>query len=171
MKGYPKSMIDLIKEFGRMPGIGSKTAQRLAFHILKSPSEDVKKMAEAMLKVKSSVRFCGICNNLSDSDICEICSNPSRDKRVICVVEKPNDVISIEKMGGYGGVYHVLLGALSPLDGIGPKDLKIDDLVKRVKSDKVKEVIIATDSHTEGEATALYLTRILRNSGPRMLEL
>lgn len=162
MKGFPQSMNVLIQEFGKMPGVGSKTAQRLAFYILKIQGDDAKKMADAILKVKSSVRFCEVCNNLSDTEICDICSNPARDKALVCVVENPQDVISIEKMGSFHGVYHVLLGALSPLDGIGPKDLKIDELGKRIKKDKVKEVIIATDSNTEGEATALYLTRLLK---------
>ena len=162
MKGFPQSMNVLIQEFGKMPVVGSKTAQRLAFYILKIQGDDAKKMADAILKVKSSVRFCEVCNNLSDTEICDICSNPARDKALVCVVENPQDVISIEKMGSFHGVYHVLLGALSPLDGIGPKDLKIDELGKRIKKDKVKEVIIATDSNTEGEATALYLTRLLK---------
>lgn len=168
MKGYPKSMNALIKEFGKLPGIGPKSAQRLTFFILRNSNEEAKKMAEAILKVKVSVRFCKICNNLSDSEICDICSNPTKDDTIICVVEKPNDVISIEKMGNYNGIYHVLLGALSPLDGIGPKDLKIDDLIKRVKNGKVKEVIIATDSNTEGEATALYITKLLKATGVKL---
>lgn len=162
MNGFPQSMINLIKEFSKMPGIGPKTAQRLAFHILKSPDEDAKSMADAVLKVKSSVKFCSICNNLSDNDTCSICSNPSRNKSIVCVVEKPNDVISIEKMAAYKGVYHVLLGALSPLDGIGPNELRIGDLINRVKSGDITEVILATDSNTEGETTALYLNKVLK---------
>lgn len=158
-------MQSLIKELNKLPGIGPKTAQRLAFHILKSPKEDVRLMAEALINLKASVRFCVQCFNLSDSDLCDICRNPSRDKRVICVVERPNDVISIEKMGSYNGMYHVLLGALSPLDGIGPKDLRIAELMDRIKKEKPAEIIIATDSNTEGEATALYLVRLLKNSG------
>lgn len=165
MKGIPQSMQSLIKELNKLPGIGPKTAQRLAFHILKSPKEDVRLMAEALINLKASVRFCVQCFNLSDSDLCDICRNPSRDKRVICVVERPNDVISIEKMGSYNGMYHVLLGALSPLDGIGPKDLRIAELMDRIKKEKPAEIIIATDSNTEGEATALYLVRLLKNSG------
>lgn len=162
MNGFPKSMLNLIKEFGKMPGIGSKTAQRLAFHILKSSEEDARGMADAILKVKNSIKFCSICNNLSDNDICSICSNPSRNKSIVCVVEKPNDVVSIEKMGAYKGVYHVLLGALSPLDGIGPNELRIGDLINRVKSGDITEVILATDSNTEGETTALYLNKVLK---------
>ena len=171
MKGFPQSMNSLIKELGKMPGVGAKTAQRLAFFILKSPDDNAKKIADAILKVKSSVRFCRMCNNLSDTDVCDICNNPARDKNLVCVVEKPGDVISIEKMGSFQGIYHVLLGALSPLDGIGPKDLKLDELLKRVKRDKVKEIIIATDSNTEGEATALYIIKLLKGTGVKVTRL
>jgi len=168
MKGFPQSMNTLVREFSRMPGIGPRTAQRLAFFVLKGSGRDAKNLADAIVKVKDSVRFCKTCNNLSDSEICDICSNPSRDKHILCVVEKPSDVISIEKMGKYNAIYHVLLGALSPLDGIGPKDLKIDELIKRTKKNRIKEVIIATDSNTEGEATALYIVKVLRPSGVRL---
>jgi len=168
MKGFPQSMNLLISYFNKMPGIGPKTAQRLAFFILKTSKENANDFANAILKVKAQIRFCSICNNLSDSEICHICSNPSRSKDIVCVVERPNDVISIEKMGRYNGVYHVLLGALSPLDGIGPKDLKIVGLLKRIKKDKIKEVIIATDSHTEGEATALYIIKLLKNTNIKL---
>ena len=136
MKGFPQSMNTLVNEFGKMPGIGPKTAERLAFFILKGSEGDAKNLADAILKVKDKVRFCKTCNNLSDSEICDICSNPSRNKTLLCVVEKPNDVISIEKMGKYSGIYHVLLGALSPLDGIGPKDLKIDELIKKNRRER-----------------------------------
>ena len=168
MKGFPQSMNTLVKEFSKMPGIGPRTAQRLAFFVLKGSGRDAKNLADAIINVKDSVRFCKTCNNLSDSEICDICSNPSRDKHILCVVEKPSDVISIEKMGKYNGIYHVLLGALSPLDGIGPKDLKIDELIKRTKKNRIKEVIIATDSNTEGEATALYIIKVLRPSGVKL---
>ena len=168
MKGFPQSMNTLVNEFSKMPGIGPKTAQRLAFFILKGSEGDAKNLADAILKVKDKVRFCKTCNNLSDSEICDICSNPSRDKHILCVVEEPNDVISIEKMQRYNGVYHVLLGELSPLDGVGPKDLKIDELIKRAKKNRIKEVIIATDSNTEGEATALYIIKVLRPSGVKL---
>lgn len=168
MKGFPQSMNTLITELAKMPGIGRKTAERLAFFILKNRKEAAETLAEAIVKVKDSVRFCNICNNLSDHELCDICSNPSRDKNILCIVEKPNDVISIEKMGKYNGIYHVLLGSLSPLDGIGPKDLKIDELIKRLKKDRIKEVIIATDSSTEGEATALYIIKLLKGLGVRL---
>jgi len=165
MKGLPDSMKALITEFSKMPGIGPKSAQRLAFSILARPSEDAEKLSQAITKLKNSVKFCKVCNNLSDGDLCDICKNASRDKSLLCVVEKPGDVISIEKMNHFNGVYHVLLGALSPLDGIGPGDLKVDDLVKRLRKEKIKEVIIATNSNTEGEATALYLVKLLKSLG------
>ncbi len=161
-------MKSLITEFSKMPGIGPKSAQRLAFSILTRPAEDAKKLSEAIIKLKNSVRFCKLCNNLSDSELCDICGNEARDRNAICVVERPSDVISIEKMGEFKGLYHVLLGALSPLDGIGPGDLKIEELLRRVKKEKVKEIIIATNSNTEGEATALYLVKILKPLGVKL---
>ena len=165
MTGFPASMTTLVEQFSKMPGIGPKSAQRLAFYILKTSKEDSIAMASAIVKVKESVRSCSICNNLSDNDICEICKSPSRDKALICIVEEPDDVIIIEKVGHFHGIYHVLLGSLSPLDGIGPGDLKIRELEDRVKNEKFREVIIATDFNTEGEATALYLSRVLKDSG------
>ncbi len=168
MKGLPDSMRSLIVEFSKMPGIGPRSAQRLAFFILTKPAEEAKKLSEAIIKLKASVKFCGTCNNLSDTDICSICANDTRDRSIICVVEKPSDVISIEKMGEYNGLYHVLLGALSPLDGVGPEDLKIGELVKRIRNGKIKEVIIATNSNIEGEATALYLIGLLKPLGGKV---
>ncbi|MBN1353808.1 MAG: recombination protein RecR [Candidatus Omnitrophica bacterium] len=168
MKGLPDSMRALIAEFAKMPGIGLKSAQRLAFYVLTKSPDEAKKLSEAILKLKNTVKFCRICNNLSDGDICDICSNPARDKSVLCVVEKPSDVVSVEKMGHFNGIYHVLLGSLSPLDGVGPDDLKIDELTKRIKKEKIKEVIIATDSNTEGDATALYLIRLLKPLGVKL---
>lgn len=165
MKGLPDSMKSLITEFSKMPGIGPKSAQRLAFFVLTRPAQEAEKLSKAIIKLKDTVKFCKLCNNLSDKDICDICGNESRNKSIICVVEKPSDVISIEKMGEFKGLYHVLLGSLSPLDGVGPKDLKIDELIRRVKKEKIKEIIIATDSNTEGEATALYLIKILKPLG------
>lgn len=162
MKGLPDSMKALIQEFAKLPGIGPKSAQRLAFSILTRPGTEAKKLSEAITKCKDTVQFCKLCNNLSDKELCEICSNEARDKSSLCVVAKPNDVISIEKMGRFNGVYHVLLGLLSPLDGITPRDLKIDDLVKRIKKGRINEVTLATDSSTEGEATTLYLAKLLK---------
>lgn len=162
MQGFPESIKKLIEQFSKFPGIGRKTAQRLAFVVLKWPDEQVQKTAEAILQVKENVRFCSICNNLSDTDTCDICKDDSRDKKTICVVEQPNDISSVEKIGSYHGSYHVLLGALSPLDGIGPKDLKLIDLISRVKDNDIKEIIIATNSNTEGEATALYIIKLFK---------
>ena len=164
MTGFPISMKALIEEFSKMPGIGPKSAQRMAFYILKSSKGDAEALSKAVLKVKDSVRSCGICNNLSDENICEICKSPSRNRSILCVVEEPNDIIAIERAGDFNGLYHVLLGSLSPLDGIGPTDLKIKELFERTKKEKFKEIIIATDFNTEGEATALYLLKMLKES-------
>ena len=168
MSGFPISMKELILEFAKMPGIGPKTAQRLAFYILRASKADAEALSRAILKVKASVRFCRVCNNLSDEEICDICKSTSRDKSILCVVEEPNDIVTIEKAGNFNGIYHVLLGSLSPLDGIGPSDLKVKELLERVKKEHFKEIIIATDFNTEGEATALYLSKVLKNSGVRL---
>ena len=168
MTGFPSSMKSLIEELSKMPGIGPKSAQRIAFYILRSSGDDAKALSGAILKVKNSVRFCKSCNNLSDEELCEICTSTLRSKSLLCVVEEPNDVATIEKAGEYKGLYHVLLGSLSPLDGIGPSDLKIEELLARVKRDKYKEIIIATDFNTEGEATAMYLMKVLKGSGSKL---
>ena len=168
MTGYPVSMKALIEEFSKMPGIGPKSAQRLAFYILRSSKTDAEALSKAVIKVKESIRFCKVCNNLSDEDACQICKSQSRNRSVLCVVEEPKDIAAIERAGGFDGVYHVLLGSLSPLDGIGPSDLKISQLLERVRRDKFKEIIIATDFNTEGEATALYLSKVLKNSGAKL---
>ena len=168
MTDFPVSMRSLVEEFSKMPGIGPKTAQRLAFYILRCPKNEAEALAEAIRKVKESVRFCKVCNNLSDEDICEICKSPSRNRAALCVVEEPNDIVAIEKAGNFNGLYHVLLGSLSPLDGIGPSELKIKELLDRVKKEKFKEIIIATDFNTEGEATALYLLRVLKGAGAKL---
>jgi recombination protein RecR len=158
----------LIEQFSKMPGIGSKTAQRLAFYILRSPKNDAETFSKAIINVKESVRFCKVCNNLSDGDICDICESPSRDTSVLCVVEEPDNIMMLEKALHFNGMYHVLLGALSPLDGIGPSDLKVRELLERMRSGAFKEVIIATDFNTEGEATALYLYKVLKDSGAKL---
>lgn len=168
MSGFPVSMKMLIEEFAKMPGIGPKSAQRLAFYILRASRNDAEALARAIGKVKESVRFCRICNNLSDEEICDICNSKTRDRSTLCVVEEPNDIIAIERAKEYKGVYHVLLGSLSPLDGIGPSDLKIKELLDRVKKERFKEIIIATDFNTEGEATALYLMKQLKDSGAKL---
>ena len=159
---YARSMQNLIKEFSKMPGIGTKTAERLAFYVLKLSQGDAERLSESILKVKATISFCKKCNNLSEGDLCLICRDEGRDKSLICVVEEPNDVSAIEKTGRFNGTYHVLLGRLSPLDGIGPEGIKIKELMERVKNDKVKELIIATGSDTEGETTALYITKLFK---------
>ncbi len=159
---YPESMVQLIEEFGKMPGVGIRTAERFAFYILGAPREVVENLSRLMTKVNVHIHTCQECFNLSEEVLCHICSDPSRDHSVLCVVQDPKDIIAIEKSGDFSGVYHVLLGALSPLEGIGPKDLKIKELLDRLKKGRIQEVIIATTSDTEGDATALYLTKQLR---------
>ena len=168
MSGFPASMKQLIEEFAKMPGIGPKSAQRLAFYILRASRNDAEALARAIAKVKESVKFCKVCNNLSDEELCDICSSKTRDRSILCIVEEPNDIMAIERAREYNGIYHVLLGSLSPLDGIGPSDLKIKELLERVKKEKFKEIIIATDFNTEGEATALYLMKQLKYSGAKL---
>lgn len=168
MKGFPVSMKELIEEFSKMPGIGSKSAQRLAFYVLRSSKEDAGSLVRAILKVKETVRFCKACNNLSDEETCDICKSPSRDRSMLCVVEEPNDIVTIERAGNFNGVYHVLLGSLSPLDGIGPSELKIKELLDRVRKERFKEIIVATDFNTEGEATSLYLLKVLKGLDVRL---
>lgn len=162
IKGFPKSMAKLIEEFSRMPGIGTRSAQRLTFHILQSSQKNIGDLIRSIHEVKQNVRFCKKCNNLSERDLCSICSDKNRDAAKICVVETPSGVIAMEKSGAYSGVYHVLLGGLSPIDGVGPEALKIKELVTRIEKENVKEIIIATDFTTEGETTALYLLEILK---------
>ena len=164
----PDPLNRLIEQLQRLPGIGAKSAQRLAFHILKTPREDVERLAAAMREVKDRVTYCSNCNNFTDLDLCVYCADPARDHRVVCVVEEPQNVNVIEKTGGFRGVYHVLLGALSPLQGVGPDDLKIKGLLTRVGTGGVDEVILATNPTVEGEATALYLARLLKPLGVRV---
>ena len=162
MSSYAKSLNRLIEEFSKLPGIGPKSAERLAMYVLKKPLEEAKALAYAIVKAKQSLSYCKICNNLSEAETCPICQDHRRDKSTICVVEEPKDVLAIENSGIYHGTYHVLLGVVSPLDGIGPEDLKLGKLVNRIKQNSVKEIIIATDSDAEGETTALYLARLIK---------
>jgi len=162
MAGYTKSIRKLIDEFSKMPGIGPRTAERLAFYVLKTDKERANALADAVLKIKTTTKFCKTCNNLSEEELCDICEDVMRDKSAICVVEDPGDIASIEKTGSFRGIYHVLLGALSPLEGVGPEDLKMKELVDRIKKGGVKEIIIATNPDTEGEATALYLAKLIK---------
>ena len=163
----PAPLVRLIEELQRLPGIGPKGAQRLAFHILKTPRETTDRLADAVRGVKERVTYCSGCNNITDVDPCAFCSNPDRDRRVICVVEEPPNVAAIERTREFKGVYHVLMGALSPLQGIGPDDLKIKGLLARV-SNGVGEVILATNPNVEGEATAIYLARLLKPLGVKV---
>jgi recombination protein RecR len=164
----PEPLIRLVEQLQRLPGIGAKGAQRLAFHVLKNPREDADRLCEAIRAVKERVTYCSVCNNITDSDPCVFCTGPTRDTRIICVVEEPQNVTVVEKTQGFKGLYHVLMGALSPLHGVGPDDLKIKGLLTRVADGSVEEVILATNPTVEGEATALYLARLLKPLGVRV---
>lgn len=168
MEKYTKSMSRLIQALKKMPGVGPKSAERMAFHILRLPHSEAKSLAYSILKVKESIRFCKVCGNLSEEENCGICNDPQRNKEMICVVQQPTDIVAIEKSGVFHGLYHVLGGALSPLDGVGPENLRISELLGRLKTSRVKEVIIATDSDSEGETTALYLVKLLKNQKLRL---
>ena len=163
----PDPLIRLIEELQRLPSIGPKSAQRLAFHILRTPREHVDRLADALREVKERVMSCTVCNNITDTEVCPFCSSDTRDRSIICVVEEPQNVAAIEKTRDFRGSYHVLQGALSPLQGIGPDDLKIKSLLLRV-SDEVKEVILATNPNVDGEATAIYLARLLKPLGVKV---
>jgi recombination protein RecR len=163
----PDPLLRLIEELQRLPGIGPKSAQRLAFHLLKTPRETTERLIDAVRDVKERVTYCSICNNITEFDPCALCGNEDRDHRMICVVEEPPNVAAIEKTREFRGVYHVLMGALSPLQGIGPDDLKIKGLLTRV-SNGVTEIILATNPNVEGEATAIYLARLLKPLGVKV---
>lgn len=165
MKGYAPPIRRLIGELSRFPGIGEKTATRLATFILHLSDDDAKRLAQSIIEVKEKIRLCSVCFNLSEGDLCEICKDTSRDRRVICVVEEPSSLIAIEESGSFRGTYHVLHGILSPLDGIGPDQLKLKELLERVLSDEVKEIIVATNPSVQGESTALLVTRLVRDKG------
>jgi len=171
MSRYPESMQALIQEFSRMPGVGIRTAERLAFYVLSAPLEPMVRLSEAIQKVNKTIHYCKLCFNLSEEDACTICKDPTRDTHTICVVEEPKDIISIEKSGAYRGIYHVLLGVLSPLDGVGPQDIKIQELISRIKKQGITEVIVATTSDTEGEATAVYLAKVVKACKVRITRL
>jgi recombination protein RecR len=165
---YPEPFARLIEALQRLPGIGPKTAQRLTFFLLKRPADEVRELSEAILAVKERIGHCKHCFNVTDEDPCRICADPARDTRVLCVVEEPNDLLAMERTGEFRGRYHVLMGALSPLDGIGPEDLKIRELLARLEIGDVAEVILATNPNVEGEATAIFLARLLRPLGVRI---
>jgi recombination protein RecR len=173
MLDYAESVTKLIDEFKRLPGIGHKTAQRLAFYIMRVPEAEVERFVEALMEVKRRIIFCSVCNNLTDVDPCRYCANPSRDRSIICIVEEPYNLVAVEKTRSYKGLYHVLHGSLSPIRGLGPDDLHLANLLPRLKPEnndgvEVREVILATNPNTEGEATANYISRLLKPLGARV---
>lgn len=165
MKYYAKPLNRLISELGKLPGIGGKTAQRLAFHILNLSDEEANGLAEAIKDAKANMHYCSVCGNLTDQDPCSICSDQARDKSVICVVESPRDVFAMERVREFNGLYHVLNGAISPMEGIGPEDINLRSLIVRLQTEDVKEVILATNPNIEGEATAMYIAKLVKPAG------
>jgi len=165
---YPEPVARLIEALQRLPGIGPKTAQRLTFFMLKRPIDEVRELADSLLAVKERIVYCSTCFNVTEQDPCRICSDPARDTGLLCVVEEPNDLLAMERTGEFKGRYHVLLGALSPLEGIGPDDLKVRELLARLDAGGASEVILATNPNVEGEATALYLAKLMRPLGVRI---
>jgi recombination protein RecR len=168
MINYPETIEKLIDRLVKLPGVGRRSAERMVTYIFNANSQEISELAEALIKVKENVHFCRVCHNLSEEETCSICQDLRRNREVLCVVEKPQDVNSLEKTGTFHGLYHVLLGAIAPLEGKGPQDLKIESLIKRMKEEDIKEVIIATDSDNEGEATALYLAKVIKPSGVKI---
>jgi recombination protein RecR len=162
MAYYPEPVARLIEALQRLPGIGPKTAQRLAFFLLKRPADEVAALADSLAQLKAHIVHCRLCFNVTEEDPCRICRDPQRNARVLCVIEEPNDLLALEKTGEFRGRYHVLLGALSPLDGIGPEDLKVRELLARLEREPVEEIILATNPSVEGEATAIYLAKLLK---------
>ncbi len=167
----PGPVIRLIEEFHKLPGVGPKSAQRLTYYLLRMPAAEARGLAEAILEVKERIVFCSTCQNVTDTNPCRICDGDRRDRSRVCVVEEPMDTLAVERSGSYQGLYHVLHGAISPMDGIGPEDLKIEELLARLRGDEVSEVILATNPNLEGEATAMYLTRLLRPLGVKVTRL
>jgi recombination protein RecR len=168
MKDFAEPLARLIDELKRLPGIGQKSAQRIAFHLQRAPREEAERLAAALFEVKDKIRLCSICNNLTEADPCEYCSDSRRSAEVVCVVESPYNVVAIEKTREFHGLYHVLHGALSPLQGIGPEQLKIKSLLERMKSGTIKELIVATNPNVEGEATAIYLSKLIKPLGVKV---
>ena len=162
---YPKTLERLVLELGKLPGIGEKSAQRLAFHIINLSDEEISNLSEALISAKAKIVLCKTCFNITDKEICDICENPKRDQEVICVVQSSRDILAIERMREYNGLYHVLHGAISPLDGIGPQDIKARELLLRIGENNIKEVIMATNATVEGEATAMYLGNLITPLG------
>ena len=171
MSFFPASLENLVDHFASLPGVGRKSAQRLAFHVLGLPDEEARAFADAILDAKSNVHYCRICQNLTEGEICSVCASPTRDKATICVVSEPRDVLSIERGREYNGTYHVLHGVLSPMSHVGPDDIRIKELLTRVAENDIEEVIMATNPDTEGEATAMYLSRLLKPFGVKVTRL
>jgi recombination protein RecR len=168
MAVYAGPVQDLIDQLGRLPGVGPKSAQRIAFHLLKVPKEDAARLARSITEMKEKVRFCTRCFNVSEGEQCDICADPRREATVVCVVEEPRDLVAVEKTGEFKGRYHVLQGAISPIEGVGPEQLRIRELLERIGSEGIEEVILCTNPNLEGEATALYLGRLLKPLGLRV---
>ncbi len=168
MKDYAEPLARLIDELKRLPGIGQKSAQRIAFHLQRAAREDAERLAKAILDAKDKIRLCSLCNNFTENDPCDFCTNPGRDPAVICVVETPYNVVAIEKTREFRGLYHVLHGVISPLQGVGPDQLKLKNLIDRLKGAKVQELIVATNPNVEGEATAVYLSKLVKPLGVKV---
>jgi recombination protein RecR len=165
---YARPLLQLLEALEKLPGVGPRSAERMAFYLLRTSREEARQLAQAITDVRERLRFCEVCFNLSEAPRCPVCQDASRDPSILCVVEEPKDVLAIEKTGAYRGLYHVLLGAIAPLDGIGPELLKIDELMRRVSEGIVQEVILATDADKDGETTANHLSRLLRPAGVRL---
>ncbi|MEA1949386.1 MAG: recombination mediator RecR [Thermodesulfobacteriota bacterium] len=163
MNHYPPSILKLIKSLSKFPGIGEKTAERLAMHILRTPRSEAEQLSSSIVEVKDKIRLCSICFGLSDTDICNICSDRTRTPSILCVVEQPADMVAIEKSGSFTGLYHILEGVLSPMDGIGPDNIRIKELISRISQGEIKEVVLATSTNVEGEATAAYIAERIEN--------
>lgn len=165
---YTGSIEKLIESLIRLPGIGRRSAERIVAYVLNASKDEIRLLSESISKVKENVKLCKICNNLSEEELCRVCQDTRRSRDIVCIVEKPSDVTAVEKTGDFHGVYHVLMGSISPLEGKGPSDLKIESLMQRIKQDNIKEVIIATDADTEGETTAIYLAQLIKPSGVKL---
>ncbi len=165
MTTYARPLMRLLEALEKLPGVGPRSAERMAFHLLRIPRDEVRRLAQAITDVKDHLRFCEVCFNLSEADRCQICQDASRDAAILCIVEEPKDVLAIETTGTFRGLYHVLLGAIAPLDGIGPELLKIDELMRRLSDGVVQEAIVATDADKDGETTAAYLSKLIRPTG------
>ena len=168
MKDFAEPLARLIDELKRLPGIGQKSAQRIAFHLQRAPREEAERLTTALIEVKDKIRLCSVCNNLTEADPCDFCNDPTRSQEVVCVVESPYNVVAVEKTREFRGQYHVLHGALSPLQGIGPEQLRIKSLLERLKSGKIRELIVATNPNVEGEATAIYLSKLIKPLGVKV---